>query len=750
VNGLLPCLGGLLGTALLGAVVFWTAYLIALGLAGSTRGSLRAVAAATTALWLLTVVHRALAALGLLRWPLALAVWLALAVTAHLGLARRLGAPARLRADLGRLRGALAESKAGGAGWALALSALLVAALALRALVAPPLGHDDLTYHLVKAARWVQTGGNASERFPDAWSYYEYFPDGGEVFWAWALLPAHDDSLLALWTFGTWALVALGAYAAARGLGARPAHALWGALALATAPAVLKYAPTAYVDNLGLGLLLFAAALLAAIAENPRPARISHTRSSRDAAKWSGSKATQETGSFPAPQQRACEKSGLGLALLTGAALGLAVSVKLTVLPLLLLAGVLLPLLLRGAPLRRQALAAGILVLGALPGAVPYARAWRETGSPTYPAQLRLFGHELFRGNDSWLWALANYTEPQHAQPALLRHALLPGERHDGFGVVSPLLFIAALPGMRRALAERRRRPVAYFLAGAAVLSLAVLASPAARALRSVWAADSVRFICPVLAAACVLAALVAARAFVWIAAAAVAGNLWLDLPLGWSREELPVLLRLAALAGAAILCAVAAVRSRRPARARLAWAGALALAAAALLYAYAARRAMRYVVYSAAADWRAFEVHVLGYSENWPVWRALDDGARHRVAMTVDCQRVGDNWLRYPLFGSQLQNRVLYVPPTAGGGVPDYCPGAARHLRFDFESWAARLAAANVDAVALLAPPTPEARWIAAHPERFRPIGCNGRLAPCAYQVVAASTPRDRVIPSR
>ncbi|MEM7232951.1 MAG: hypothetical protein AAF517_12280, partial [Planctomycetota bacterium] len=65
----------------------------------------------------------------------------------------------------------------------------------LRAAVAPALGWDSLTYHLVKSARWVQEGGFATEVAPDTWGFYEFFPPFGSVLWAWALLPG-DDTLL--------------------------------------------------------------------------------------------------------------------------------------------------------------------------------------------------------------------------------------------------------------------------------------------------------------------------------------------------------------------------------------------------------------------------------------------------------------------------------------------------------------------------------------------------------------------------
>ena len=50
-----------------------------------------------------------------------------------------------------------------------------------RVIATPTFGWDDFTYHLFRAGRWVQTGGVGLEPAPDAWTYYEFFPWGGDA-----------------------------------------------------------------------------------------------------------------------------------------------------------------------------------------------------------------------------------------------------------------------------------------------------------------------------------------------------------------------------------------------------------------------------------------------------------------------------------------------------------------------------------------------------------------------------------------
>ncbi len=138
------------------------------------------------------------------------------------------------------------------------------------------------------------------------------------------------------------------------------------------------------------------------------------------------------------------------------------------------------------------------------------------------------------------------------------------------------------------------------------------------------------------------------------------------------------------------------------------------------------ARAQHRYPVFAALCEQPpAFVMHAIkrAYAGAWPIWRELDDGVRHRIAVTAGWDGVGHNVFRHPLLGSDLQNRVFYVPITGDGSIVDYERGDEVRRRADAEAWLARLTEQQIDVVVLLDPRPPEAPWIETRPERFERI---------------------------
>jgi hypothetical protein len=77
---------------------------------------------------------------------------------------------------------------------------------------------------------------------------------------------------------------------------------------------------------------------------------------------------------------------------------------------------------------------------------------------------------------------------------------------------------------------------------------------------------------------------------------------------------------------------------------------------------------------------------------------------------------------LRYPLLGSRLQNRVLYVPITKGRGpIIDYRNADQVRHEADEAAWLERLRQARIDRVFLGEPPPPEKEFVLRHPEKFQ-----------------------------
>ena len=95
-----------------------------------------------------------------------------------------------------------------------------------------------------------------------------------------------------------------------------------------------------------------------------------------------------------------------------------------------------------------------------------------------------------------------------------------------------------------------------------------------------------------------------------------------------------------------------------------------------------------------------------------------------------------GDNSFRYPLLGSRLQNRIVYLPVTADGSVIDYRLRGEVTARADERTWLRRVRDSGVDVVVALGPAPPEAAWLAAHPERFELLAESSDGLHAAYVV--------------
>ncbi len=117
-----------------------------------------------------------------------------------------------------------------------------------RALVLPPLGWDSITYHAPKAALWLQSGGSLPFDLPGGWAFYRYYPPGGEILAAWAMLPFHDDTFYLLVDVVFWLLWAPVLICLQRELEIRKEWHLGVCVYLMCVPAVYYFIPSGYVD----------------------------------------------------------------------------------------------------------------------------------------------------------------------------------------------------------------------------------------------------------------------------------------------------------------------------------------------------------------------------------------------------------------------------------------------------------------------------------------------------------------------
>jgi len=686
-----PVVRGALAAVLAGSVV-WVGFLVALRWLPDARVATRWCGAAVVGLWLLVASFWLLSLLHAFRLPVVVVGWLAAAWVVHGAVARRAHPLASLRRDAARVGGFFRSLDR----W----QRLLIGAVAavagarfFRALGSPPLGWDDLTYHLVKAAHWVQAGGFAGFRAPDAWGAYSFLPVTGEVLWSWALLPLHGDALLAPAALGVWALIPLATYAAARELGGGRSPALLSALAVAAMPAALAYVGSAYVDNVTLAAFLLGAVFL-----------------------------------VRAVSGRASETS---LAL---AGLALAAGTKLTALPILLLGGAVLVVSLvchRPAGRRRLVFlaACGLAATVAVPS---YARSWIERGSPIYPFGVRVAGVELVTGN----LETERVTEElvQHAAVRLStldalwflvsRPAPLGGFLNPGIGAV--VLLLLAVPAVGRLGPGDGLAGI--FLWGSALYLLGLFLSGAMEVVRTtVMVTTAGRYLTPTFGALGVLASRIDGRLPRGLWSVAIVAGVLFALPGGWSvaGAEATVLVALLVAAGAGCGLALARLPGRRSPLVGLLVG--LVVVSGVIAGVDAVRGRFRDAVYEAAADWvdPAYQIHALHprYASAWPLWQAVDGRRPRTLAVTCGFVGEGHNAYLYPLFGQRLQNRVVYVPVAANGAVIDYWDRAAVAAQANRACWLERLRDARIDTVASLAPRTTvEERWMEGLPEVFEP----------------------------
>jgi hypothetical protein len=695
---------GLVCAALLLAFSLHASYASAVALFPDAPVSVRLSAAAALAYAGLLAVFFSLGSVRLFRLWAVVPVCVALAAFAHAWAGRRASPRERLRDDLRTARELLAGL--GPARW-LALAALPVAFRVARGLVAPPLGWDALTYHLLKAGQWVQAGGFVAMTGPDANRGYDYLPPHGDVLWAWAMLPIRGDALVAPAGFLVWCSALLAAYACARSLGASQRRAFAAALAAALVPASASLVSAAYVDNLVLAALLLAALFGA----------------------------------------RAIEAPGWRDVLVAGVALGVLAGTKTTG-AVVAAAGGLVLLAAMCRPYRIRSIVPGVIAASTL-GVAPYLRPWIETGNPLYPFPVRIAGRLLFPGDEtSVAMASAAAKVPAPTLRELLRYVSTPfadGQRfagipvefdHMGLGPAFVVLLPLGLAGAFVLARAGRGRAVAMLLALAGALVLGQLLGG-----RHLWAPGYVssvqRYVVGVTAVLAVLATAVAPRwTTLLVAASAVVSGL-LSIPRGVGPAETRSLVEaLPAFglgAGGLVLAWIAVRRGRE--RSAAAIAGATGVLALALLL--VVRDRARYEVYADAALQRAHDPHFLHpfAVRAWPLWQALDGAEPRRIAVAAGLDFTTTNWFRAPLLGSRLQNEVLYVPPTADGELVSYGDREGLRRRADRDAWLRALVAADADHFVALAPRPPEASWALAAPDLFEVVATSADGGSVAFR---------------
>lgn len=569
---------------------------------------------------------------------------------------------------------------------ALAPAAALLGWRWLRASVSPALAPDSMTYHLYRAARWVQLGHDAPEDWPDAAGYYEFFSAGAETLWALGLALTGDDLSVATVGLGLLLAAAASGYELARAFGASSTRAALAAGALCATPAAVSVALTGYADVWTLATLLLA---------------LAHVRRGADG----------EGGAHG------------GLAMLAAALHLLSKSSSaLSAVPLGVLGGL---WVWRDAALSPKAKALRVAV-PALIALTPLLRAWGARGSPLYPLPLG----PLHAGNPLLAATLAGVFSPGAPEPTLTEALRaftlgLPGIDADPAGWGLAWIAAAPLAVASLARADRRTRLVGALALALALAGLASISSAAARELRTAFLPFSPRLYLALPGVLICLAARVGGPRWdaLWILLAA------LSAAVAWPVALSPATSTACAQALPWLLAAAALLALARRLGHRAGRLGALVLALSlAFVGLRGARGGHREAIL---ADMggpprrRAYEVNPVGGAMQvfWRAGDALSRDCARRVAAGFGWAPPGHRIFRYPLMGPRQEIQVVYVPVTHDGEVLDLADEAALAPRVDPARWYARLIALGVDHV-VTSPPYPrEMSWMLSRPSLFEPI---------------------------
>ena len=505
-------------------------------------------------------------------------------------------------------------------------------------LIAPPMAWDALTYHLPRAAMWVQSGSRDLPDFPGAWSYYQWFRTGGDVIWSWVLLPTGSDSLLALAGLLTLLVLSCLAFRVAQELGASDTAAFLAATSIASIPAVIRYTVAYYVDN---GTTC---AVLASVLFLLRYLKTGHFVDVAASATAGGVAAAFKTS-----------------ALAPAAIVLVVLAVRLVTQSRI-----------------RWLVAAG--ALAALAGGGDYLYAALHNGSPLYPFRAPLLGSILpyHQGFVDLHSGGVDFGAPVGGREAIA--ALFYGHLNLGLGAL--LLLLCAPAGL--AALWRRGNSVAILLIGCTAMAMVVgAAGPDSRAIWTHWPYVSPgRLLLPGLVPLLLASSALAGYRSVLIAGASVV-LCWLYLrPASW-----PMAMMVMGCLVVLLLATVAAAPRLRKLAVRPTSAFALVAAFCVVLVALQSYRLrVREQIYPEMASQRWFVAHPLlnEFSAAAEVFQCLERSQPSTVTVITGEEGSGQHQFFYPLLGSSFSNRLYPAVPDLPADVGETEAPWLRAVRTD------------------------------------------------------------------
>ena len=675
----LKLVGGLVYALILIAAAGIAAYRLAWSFVGHRDIALRLAGTLVVGCWLATLCFHLLQAFGLFH-PLTGSV-MALLITfmskrfLHGTSTRQL-----LRRDMRVLRKLTSGWRC--SPWTLAFLFFVpfIVLRAARALFLPAIAWDTLAYHGPRAAIFLE-GAFTFDAAPGTWNMYRNFFAGGEVLWAWAMLPFHSDMLANLASTVQWLGVGVATWAFGRSIRLKEPFAALSGILVLFIPTLQLEIPSGYVEPpLYLAMMV---SLASAIHVLRRPSA--------------------------------------GLVLVGAMAAGVAIGIKLTGALPAAIACVFMWWRLSGCrhlP-RWHAAVAFSLVAAILPSLPWIVHAWFETGAPLSPIPVRIFGltlgkaaphlawHIQYEMGDAYTWA---------AELAALKKMFpLPGSATEGLGLLS--LIPIALAGLGLLRVFLRSRATGLLILVSLIVIVVCLYLPGLSMSRLHQSANVSRFLIGIVLICIPLSLRGLIR---WKSLARYAAvMLWCCFAFyavffvffGWAPHERHQIGL--GLIAAVLLLAVLVLLTRRTTLLRyliafgVVWLAVIDLRHSQLRYRYDAAR-------------DSTQLHWL--QRYWVEGaRVIDDhDISHEIAVTSGPSRLAAYWYTYFFFGSELQNRLHYVPVTVDGKIAHFGPNNQRRRLADRDAWLRRLAERNITHIVAFKPNSVERDWIRQLPGRF------------------------------
>jgi len=561
---------------------------------------------------------------------------------------------------------------------------------ATRGIMMPPVRGDCLIYHMTLAGLWVQNGGYTRLLIPDAFDSFSHFPNNGEVFFSWLMVPFRSDLLTGLGNFPFLILGALAVYGLARELGIDREESLLASAWVSFSPPLFAYVATQYVD-----IQSFAEGLCGVFF------LIKYSRSSQP-------------------------RDGI----MAFAALSLAAGTKVIFLQLLLLSSLITLYISsrkRIGSKRWLTMVIGILIVTGAAAAPWYVRNWIETGSPLYPFPLSINGMEVFPGSQFQNVSLLSLeTKLRHGIYESLWYWLkvfdFPGRVPANFGPKFVPTVIGGIIGL--ILGFRSRNRIQWSIIGIICCSeFAQFMSKGMKAVRLTWVDASQRFLMLFFALMVISGMFILVKIPRWkqLVVIILACFVIMDLLAITTNNIFTSFIYLNGehyFLTATVFLVLTLLYSISRSKTVKPWAFSIVtviILAISLSFIQLYRDKTRHLRFIDTIDFRIPKDAV-------PVWKLVDNPSRPiTIAVTAGWARYGLNWYLYPLMGRRLQNHVAYISPAQLGELPSYAPGLDSFKRVEASIWINRIREAKVDMIFVIMPPPPELAWIEDNPGIFK-----------------------------